>query len=1085
MSNANNPHPEALPSSAEATISPSNRPHPNLIYIMNQPPFVPHPIAQYPVPNPHIPSQLDLMGPDSQLANHHATALALATVPPSASSTASPLLPRPAVPTQSQHAAAPVTTEYASTSPSSQAFPRPLPIPVLQSSEHSSQAAPHLQSRPQLAESTPWRNSVVLADNPNPRPNHAPQNPQPFFDDILDRVTRPILGRTSGSTSANRRPRVAASSRLSNRINPIAPVDTMRRLHDDFTAQCRGRPSQEQANLLLTDARFKGLLFHGRVSQLSDPQAKPSGRSGCDVTPLFLANSDEDNDGNRASPVLFPRSGFDTIVNMECASKAPVRIPKHWTTDREAMTAVAVIIESLPALAFHLDRAAFNLERDCTHLQDYFIVARTSSERIEGKSCFVSRDNANLKPLSLFPHKSSAEASELATILSHRPITFGEPNSKRRVLALYPTALQHTFGIGFPFSALNMMPGDCYAPDGGNGDNGNNGINGDNGNNGDNDDDNPMCASLLRPPSTNTSNDRDREPTALSSDRDLAQGVTNHSRAGNSADPIAQASTDFDLEADMDDLLPPFGSTGRGEIQEDHTQSRTRRRARSHDSPSIRSSHSREMEDTDSSEDDQYSYPRRQRPRHRIPSLMRSTSPSGDRQAGGRVIAASESVTTITHLGNASSLPAMPPLRDGGYSDRDWVALSDCLRANVKRTRRESEPHISTLSHCFHYTSPTQELNSQHLFNEFRKWLSKISTVDIVSKQSGFTVAWDLPGIQIDEDLSMTCGFAPLLHLINGTLTAIFTSSDNVFNPSLVGSTARKDGKEGSTLLYVFNDDLPAEIWNQECVGERMQEVLRLLALALVHLETWPDHIHPHMIFAKSSEDSFKIDDLVEWVCPNLLARVCRILRTSPTLVKDMDEYTRIQVLGLYGRAKFTNMGESEVSEKDWTLLEESRANRSLLGDLYRNRVLGKTAKTLAQRTDIYFRLSRCTRTVTDILLGLHSMAESQDLTHYAMLCNMRAWPPSADRSFKFTKEIYQVEWCGASQADIAGPSSRPYNALPARIRGMGEAVLLKALESMSSEEAVGFCKIAHPTHGFPVADQNDNVKVSVQWLSS
>ncbi|KDE03243.1 hypothetical protein MVLG_06271 [Microbotryum lychnidis-dioicae p1A1 Lamole] len=324
--------------------------------------------------------------------------------------------------------------------------------------------------------------------------------------------------------------------------------------------------------------------------------------------------------------------------------------------------------------------------------------------------------------------------------------------------------------------------------------------------------------------------------------------------------------------------------------------------------------------------------------------------------------------------------------------------------------------------------------------------------------------------------------------------SAIFTSSDNVFNPSLVGSTARKDGKEGSTLLYIFNDDLPAEIWNQECVEERMQEVLRLLALALVHLETWPDHIHPHMILflldaaaqsAKSSEDSFKIDDLVEWVCPNLLARVCRILRTSPTLVKDMDEYTRIQVLGLYGRAKFTNMGESEVSEKDWTLLEESRANRSLLGDLYRNRVLGKTAKTLAQRTDIYFRLSRCTRTVTDVLLGLHSMAESQDLTHYAMLCNMRAWPPSADRSFKFTKETYQVEWCGASQADIAGPSSRPYNALPARIRGMGEAVLLKALESMSSEEAVGFCKIAHPTHGFPVADQNDNVKVSVQWLSS
>ncbi|KDE03244.1 hypothetical protein MVLG_06272 [Microbotryum lychnidis-dioicae p1A1 Lamole] len=308
---------------------------------------------------------------------------------------------------------------------------------------------------------------------------------------------------------------------------------------------------------------------------------------------------------------------------MECASKAPVRIPKHWTTDREAMTAVAVIIESLPALAFHLDRAAFNLERDCTHLQDYFIVARASSERIEGKSCFVSRDNANLKPLSLFPHKSSAEASELATILSHRPITFGEPNSKRRVLALYPTAQQHTFGIGFPFSALNMVPGDCYAPDGGNGDNGNNGINGDNGNNGDNDDDNPMCASLLHPPSTNTSNDRDREPTALSSDRDLAQGVTNHSRAGNSADPIAQASTDFDLEADMDDLLPPFGSTGRGEIQEDHTQSRTRRRAQSHDSPSIRSSHSREMEDTDSSEDDQYSYPRRQRPRHRSPSLMR------------------------------------------------------------------------------------------------------------------------------------------------------------------------------------------------------------------------------------------------------------------------------------------------------------------------------------------------------------------------------------------------------------------------------------------------------------------------------
>ncbi|SGY89243.1 BQ5605_C131g13368 [Microbotryum silenes-dioicae] len=214
---------------------------------------------------------------------------------------------------------------------------------------------------------------------------------------------------------------------------------------------------------------------------------------------------------------------------------------------------------------------------------------------------------------------------------------------------------------------------------------------------------------------------------------------------------------------------------------------------------------------------------------------------------------------------------------------------------------------------------------------------------------------------------------------------------------------------------------------------------------------------------AKSSEDSFKIDDLVD-----------------PTLVKDMDKYTRIQVLGLYGRAKFTNMGESEVSEKDWTLLEEPRANRSLLGDLYRNRVLGKTAKTLAQRTDIYFRLSRCTRTVTDILLGLHSMAESQDLTHYAMLCNMRAWPPSADRSFKFTKETYQVEWCGASQADIAGPSSRPYNALPARIRGMGEAALLKALESMSSEEAVGFCKIAHPTHGFPVADQNDNVKVSV-----
>ncbi|SGZ32035.1 BQ5605_C043g12057 [Microbotryum silenes-dioicae] len=381
------------------------------------------------------------------------------------------------------------------------------------------------------------------------------------------------------------------------------------------------------------------------------------------------------------------------------------------------------------------------------------------------------------------------------------------------------------------------------------------------------------------------------------------------------------------------------------------------------------------------------------------------------------------------------------------------------------------------------------QLNSQHLFNEFRKWLSKISTVDIVSKQSRFTVAWDLPGIQIDEDLSMTCGFAPLLHLINGTLTAIFTSSDNALNPSLVGSTARKDGKEGSTLLYVFNDDLPAEIWNQECVGERMQEVLRLLALALVHLETWPDHIHPHMILflldaaaqsAKSSEDSFKIDDLVEWVCPNLLARVCRILRTSPTLVKDMDKYTRIQVLGLYGRAKFTNMGESEVSEKDWTLLEEPRANRSLLGDLYRNRVLGKTAKTLAQRTDIYFRLSRCTRTVTDILLGLHSMAESQDLTHYAMLCNMRAWPPSADRSFKFTKETYQVEWCGASQADIAGPSSRPYNALPARIRGMGEAALLKALESMSSEEAVGFCKIAHPTHGFPVADQNDNVKVSV-----